>query len=208
MKEGPDSAGNCPSSGASGGWCAVLFCAGAGYGRLGKSLRGACASPVCLRISSLIFARFMSSVDEGVCLGGKSSPVFQAQVRTPTRKLAGMGQISTSIHTAWIAIQIDARHRHARPRIGLPHKLEDATVDKFSQCNTSNVYYVHWGAYESGKSRAASNAAIRLDKAGSAAPAAPPPPPRPARNPTPVRRAGRAAGRGSRAGRGRRRGAG
>jgi hypothetical protein len=69
-----------------------------------------------------------------------------------------MGQVLTSIHAAWIAIQIDARHRHAGPRRGLQHRLEDAIVDTLSKPDPN--IYVHWGAC---KFREASHAAIRLD---------------------------------------------
>ena len=75
-----------------------------------------------------------------------------------------MGQILTSIHTAWIGVLIAERHQHAGPRRGLQHRLEDAIVNTLSK-PAPNIY-VHWGAYESGKSRAASNAAIRLQAEG------------------------------------------
>jgi hypothetical protein len=69
------------------------------------------------------------------------------------------------IHTIWIAHQIVLRHEHNGPRRGLQHRLENAIVDTLSKPGHSDVY-VHWGAYESGKSRAASNAAIRLQAEG------------------------------------------
>lgn len=75
-----------------------------------------------------------------------------------------MGQIVTRIHTCIITHQIEALHQHIGPRRGLQHRLEDAIVDTLSK-PTPNLY-VHWGAYESGKSRAASNAAIRLQAEG------------------------------------------
>jgi hypothetical protein len=75
-----------------------------------------------------------------------------------------MGQIFTSLHTAWIGILIAERHQHTGPRRGLQHRLEDAIVDTLSK--PSPNIYVHWGAYESGKTRAASNAAIRLQAEG------------------------------------------
>ena len=75
-----------------------------------------------------------------------------------------MGQVLTSIHTAWIGILIDERHQHVGPRRGLQHRLEDAIVNTLSR--PASEVYVHWGAYESGKSRAASNAAIRLQAEG------------------------------------------
>jgi hypothetical protein len=76
----------------------------------------------------------------------------------------GMGQIITHIHTALITHQIEAWHQHTGPRRGLPHRLEDAIVNTLSK--PSPNIYVHWGAYESGKTRAASNAAIRLQAEG------------------------------------------
>ena len=76
----------------------------------------------------------------------------------------GMGQIITHIHTALITHQIEAWHQHAGPRRGIPHRLEDAIVHTLSK--PSPNIYVHWGAYESGKTRAASNAAIRLQAEG------------------------------------------
>ncbi len=60
---------------------------------------------------------------------------------------------------------IAERHHHAGPRRGLKNRLEDAMVDTLSKPNNANIY-VHWGAYESGKTRAASNAAIRLQAEG------------------------------------------
>jgi hypothetical protein len=75
-----------------------------------------------------------------------------------------MGQIITHIHTCIIAHQIEVRHHHEGPRRGLPHRLEDAIVNTLGK--PSPNIYVHWGAYESGKTRAASNAAIRLQADG------------------------------------------
>ena len=69
------------------------------------------------------------------------------------------------IHTAWIAHQIVLRHEHKSPWRGVQHRLEDAIVDTLSKPGNTDIY-VHWGAYESGKSRAASNAAIRLQAEG------------------------------------------
>jgi hypothetical protein len=57
------------------------------------------------------------------------------------------------------------RHQHAGPRRGIHSRLEDVMVDTLSKHSLPNVY-VHWGAYESGKSRAANNAAIRLQEQG------------------------------------------
>ncbi len=75
-----------------------------------------------------------------------------------------MGQVLTSIHTAWIGFLIAERHKHVAPRRGLQHRLEDAIVDTLSKPKPN--IYVHWGAYESGKTWAASNAAIRLHAEG------------------------------------------
>jgi hypothetical protein len=76
-----------------------------------------------------------------------------------------MGQILTSIHTSYIGAMIVERHHHAGPRRGLQHSLEDVIVDTLGRPGAHNIY-VHWGAYESGKTRAASNAAIRLQAEG------------------------------------------
>ena len=75
-----------------------------------------------------------------------------------------MGGIISAIHVAWIGLLITERHQHVGSRKGLQHRLEDAIFDTLSQ-PVSEVY-VHWGAYESGKSWAASNAAIRLQAEG------------------------------------------
>ena len=56
------------------------------------------------------------------------------------------------------------RHEKAGPRTGLQHRLEDTIVSTLSK--PASEVYVHWGAFESGKSRAASNAAIRLSAEG------------------------------------------
>jgi hypothetical protein len=76
-----------------------------------------------------------------------------------------MPQIFTSLQTAWIGALIVERDHHTGPRRGLQHRLEDAIVDTLSKPAPPNIY-VHWGAYESGKTRAASNAAIRLHAEG------------------------------------------
>lgn len=72
-----------------------------------------------------------------------------------------MDKILPSLHTYWIMAQIQSRHTHAGERTGLQSRLEDTIVDVLGSQETSCIY-VHWGVYESGKSRAASNAAIRL----------------------------------------------
>ena len=73
--------------------------------------------------------------------------------------------VMKSIHTAWISAQIVARHDHSGPRRGLEHRLENAIVETLGKPNNADVY-VHWGAYESGKTWAARNAAIRLQAEG------------------------------------------
>lgn len=81
--------------------------------------------------------------------------------------LPGMGQIISSIHTAWIAGQIVARHTQVGSPKGITHtRLEDTMVDTLGSSKTDPRIYVHWGAYESGKSRAASNAQFRLQEMG------------------------------------------
>ena len=76
----------------------------------------------------------------------------------------GMGQIITHIHTCILAHQIQENHQFAGPRRGLQHRLEDAIVSTLSK--PASEVYVYWGAYESGKSWAARNAAIRLKAEG------------------------------------------
>jgi len=76
-----------------------------------------------------------------------------------------MGQIISSIHTAWIAAGIVERHTDDRPPQGITHLLENTMVDTLSTSPLSRIY-VHWGAYESGKSRAARNAKARLQMDG------------------------------------------
>ena len=76
----------------------------------------------------------------------------------------GMGQIITHIHTCILAHQIQENHGFAGPRRGLQHRLEDAIVSTLSK--PASEVYVYWGAYESGKSWAARNAAIRLKAEG------------------------------------------
>jgi len=79
--------------------------------------------------------------------------------------IGNMGQIITSIHTAWIAAGIVARHTDDRPPQGITHLLENTMIDTLSTSPSSRIY-VHWGAYESGKSRAARNAKAKLQMAG------------------------------------------
>ena len=89
-------------------------------------------------------------------------PVYIKPTRMRLR--TAMGQVLTSIQTAWLGVLIAERHQHNGPRRGLQHRLEDAMVNTLSK--PTPTVYVHWGAYESGKSRAASNAAIRLQAEG------------------------------------------
>lgn len=79
--------------------------------------------------------------------------------------LLEMGQIISSIHTVWIAGQIVARHTQVGSPNGITHRLEDTMVDTLGSKSIPRIY-VHWGAYESGKSRAASNAQFRLQEMG------------------------------------------
>lgn len=67
-----------------------------------------------------------------------------------------MGQILQSIHTVCIASSIVARHTQKGVPQGITHILEKTIFNTLNK-STPKIY-VHWGAYESGKSRAASNA--------------------------------------------------
>lgn len=75
-----------------------------------------------------------------------------------------MGQIASNLYTAVIMQGVINRHtiQAGSVRKGLPSRLEDAIVDVLSRETCGARVYVHWGVFESGKSRAASNAAIRL----------------------------------------------
>jgi hypothetical protein len=68
------------------------------------------------------------------------------------------------IHTAWIAANIVARHTDDGSPQGITHLQENTMVDTLS--TSPSRIYVHWGAYESGKSRAARNAKARLQNTG------------------------------------------
>jgi hypothetical protein len=83
----------------------------------------------------------------------------------PAGYIGNMGQIISSIHTAWIAAGIVARHTDDRLPQGITHLLENTMVDTLSTSPSSRIY-VHWGAYESGKSRASRNAKARLQMEG------------------------------------------
>ena len=75
------------------------------------------------------------------------------------------GWIFTGIHTWWIGLMIAERHsQHTGPRLGIQHRVEDAMVETLLK--PEPTVYVHWGAYESGKSWAARNAAKRLQAEG------------------------------------------
>lgn len=78
--------------------------------------------------------------------------------------VVGMSQIISSIHTTWIAAQIVARHTYEGKPKGITHRLEDTMIDTLGKSDPR--IYVHWGAYISGKSRAASNARFRLQSMG------------------------------------------
>lgn len=75
-------------------------------------------------------------------------------------------RVSSNILTSVIKSQILYRHTHTKRRGGLPSRLEDAIVDVLCRGNNEmcGMCYVHWGVYESGKTWAASNAAIRLQE--------------------------------------------
>ena len=74
-----------------------------------------------------------------------------------------MGNILTYMRTGMITNGIIYRHIHEGERRGLPSRLENAIVDVLKRDETcGSKMYVHWGVFESGKSWAASNAAIRL----------------------------------------------
>jgi hypothetical protein len=75
-----------------------------------------------------------------------------------------MGQVIADINDCTITKSIFECHILKECRNGLQHRLEDTIFDTF--INHSNVINVHWGAFESGKSRAARNAAIRLQETG------------------------------------------
>lgn len=76
-----------------------------------------------------------------------------------------MGCIQTSLQTAIIAREIINMHTLTLTRDGFQTRLENTIVHTLSQ-NTPNIY-VHWGVFESGKTRAARNAAIRMQGNGS-----------------------------------------
>ena len=93
-----------------------------------------------------------------------ASPVFHLGASLSGE---GMGNILEDLHTAILTQGIINRQYIPQQdkRHGLPSRLEDAIVDVLSKetCGGARVY-VHWGVYVSGKSRAASNAAIRLQE--------------------------------------------
>ena len=75
-------------------------------------------------------------------------------------------RLSRNILTSMIKSQILYRHTNIGERRGLASRLEDAIVDVLRRDNneTCGMCYVHWGVYESGKTWAARNAAIRLQE--------------------------------------------
>jgi hypothetical protein len=76
-----------------------------------------------------------------------------------------MGNIIKTLHTAIITQGvINRQYIPYAERRGLPSRLEDAIVHVLSRDTRGARVYVHWGVYESGKSRAAKNAAIRLQE--------------------------------------------
>lgn len=83
-----------------------------------------------------------------------------------------MGGLLTTLYNAMIIKQLVARHRIKGQRKGVQHRLEDVIFKTLQwpgqeqNQETVSKIYVHWGAHESGKSRAARNAAIRLQDTG------------------------------------------
>jgi hypothetical protein len=71
-----------------------------------------------------------------------------------------MGQIMTWMRTICITSHIVAQHTPTGCVRGVSHRLEHAIIDALSLQEAT--IYVHWGGYELGKSRAASNARFRL----------------------------------------------
>ena len=63
------------------------------------------------------------------------------------------------MQSADIAHQIAFRHFLSGNLSGVYHPLEK---DMLNAMSNGKGIYVHWGAYESGKSRAAKNTALRL----------------------------------------------
>jgi hypothetical protein len=75
-----------------------------------------------------------------------------------------MGQILSWIRAMRITSNIIARHTPKGNPRGVSHRLEHAIIDAFNKPEAK--IYVHWGGYESGKSRAASNVRFRLQRTG------------------------------------------
>jgi len=82
-----------------------------------------------------------------------------------------MGGLLERLHSTLVMHQIASRHTVSLPDIvskaglHMPSRLEDTIVGTFSRPHhPPTQIYVHWGAYESGKSRAARVAAARLQK--------------------------------------------
>jgi hypothetical protein len=82
-----------------------------------------------------------------------------------------MGGLLECLHVALVAHQITARHSSglltypdilSKNSQHMPSRLEDTIVGTFSRTHSKTQIFVHWGPYESGKSRAAKVAAARL----------------------------------------------
>jgi hypothetical protein len=76
-----------------------------------------------------------------------------------------MGGLLSAFYSAMITRHIIAHHMIKGERKGLQHRLEDS-IFKTLNWNQAKEIYVHWGAFDSGKSRSARNAAIRLQDTG------------------------------------------
>lgn len=83
-----------------------------------------------------------------------------------------MGGLLERLHTALVAHQIATRHSLltypdilSKNSHHMPSRLEDTIVGTFSRTHAEpSSIFVHWGAYESGKTRAAKVAAARLQR--------------------------------------------
>lgn len=77
--------------------------------------------------------------------------------------LVGMGQIISLLRMVRVSCQISDRYHISEERQGMHSRLEHAIVNAFAQEERLGLF-VHWGAYASGKSTAAKNAAITLQR--------------------------------------------
>ena len=68
------------------------------------------------------------------------------------------------VHLAQMSNFIQKRYALSGELHGCRHPLENAMFDALS--STGSNVYVHWGVYESGKSNAARNTALKLQKSG------------------------------------------